>query len=145
MKKVITVMTSLCCQSKLNVKRKELVPASAGKSSTRFLIAANHLLYIALMLFHPCWIRLSFCTNYTLDDKDHPLPDSHPALAVHTFCDFSILACEVSQLNKSFDFTKVNNPDKISVIVHKILSPELSPILAKLFNFCSKRKCFSGL
>ena len=51
-------------------------------------------------------------------------------------------AGQISKLIKELDSTKATGPDSIPVIVLKHISPELSPILAKLFNRCLKERCF---
>ena len=40
------------------------------------------------------------------------------------------------------DSSKVSGPDCIPVVVLKDCEPELSYILAKLFNICLKESCF---
>lgn len=78
-------------------------------------------------------------SNFRLYDKDHPLLDY---LTEHKLCDIFISAREVYRLIKSLDSTKAT---KISVGVLKKLVLELFPILAKIFNHCLKKKCFSRL
>lgn len=73
----------------------------------------------------------NFASNSMLD-KYHSLPD-FPTLMMHKLCDFSITAQKVSTLIKSL------------VVVLKNLDPELSLILAKLFNCYMKGKCFQSV
>ena len=54
-------------------------------------------------------------------------------------------ARQISNLIRNLDSTKATGPDGIPVVVLKHLSPELSPILAKLFNRCLKLKCFPSI
>ena len=42
----------------------------------------------------------------------------------------------------NFDFSKASGPDCIPVVVLKNCEPELSYILADLFNKCLKESCF---
>ena len=42
----------------------------------------------------------------------------------------------------NLDLSKVSRPDCIPVVVLKNCEPELSHILAELFNMCLKNSCF---
>ena len=48
----------------------------------------------------------------------------------------------VSKLIRELESSKATGPDEIPAVVLKNRSPEISPILAKLFNRCLKEKCF---
>lgn len=63
----------------------------------------------------------------------------------HKFCDLKFSAQEVFRLMKTLNFLKATGLDKILVVVLKKLSPELSTILAKLFNHWLKEKYFPSL
>ena len=51
-------------------------------------------------------------------------------------------AREVSWLIRDLDASKVTGPEEIPVVVLKNISPDVSPILVKLFNHCLKEKTF---
>ena len=82
-----------------------------------------------------------FASHSTLDDQGC-LPPDFPPLTDERLCDLKVSAGQISKLIKELDSTKATGPDSIPVVVLKHLSPELSPILAKLFNRCLKEKCF---
>ena len=48
----------------------------------------------------------------------------------------------VKKIITNFDSSKVSGPECIPVVVLKNCEPELSYILAKLFNNCLKESCF---
>ena len=87
---------------------------------------------------------MNFATNSTLDDHGHPLP-VFPSRTESRLSNFHVSVGEVARCIKNLDTNKATGPDNIPVIVLKHLSPELSPILAKLFNRCLKEKCFPSL
>ena len=86
----------------------------------------------------------NFASNSTLDDQGHTLPD-FPQLTDNQLNKFSVTAKEIGKLVKGLDSTKATGPDGIPVVVLKNISPELSPLLAKLFNCCLKEKCFPDI
>lgn len=51
----------------------------------------------------------------------------------------------LSKFIKNFESKKVTSMDKIQVAILNNISPELSPILVKLFNCCQEGKCFPSL
>ena len=79
--------------------------------------------------------------NSTLDDSNNPLPD-FPSQTAYSIANFKVTVKEVSKLIRDLDVSKATGPDEIPVVVLKNISPELSPILAKLFNRCLKEKTF---
>ena len=82
-----------------------------------------------------------FSLDSTLDDSNNPLPDFPPQTA-HTIANFKVTVKEVSKLIRDLDVSKATGPDETPVVVLKNISPELSPILAKLFNRCLTEKTF---
>ena len=50
----------------------------------------------------------------------------------------------VKKVITNLDSSKASGPDCIPVVVLKNCEPELSYILAKLFNICLKESCFPG-
>lgn len=87
---------------------------------------------------------MNFASNLasTLEDKDNPVLD-FSFLTVHTLCNITISARDVSSLIKSLDTTKATCPNIILVVVLKNLRPELSQILIKLFNRCLEGETFA--
>ena len=56
--------------------------------------------------------------------------------------DISVTPNMIKKLVMNVDFSKVFSPDCIAVGVLKNCMPELSYILAELFNECLKESCF---
>ena len=54
----------------------------------------------------------------------------------------SVIPKMVKQVIMNLDLSKASGPDYISVVVLKNCEPELSYILAELFNKCMKEPCF---
>ena len=79
--------------------------------------------------------------NSTLDDSNNPLPD-FPSQPAYSIANFKVTVKEVSKLIRDLDVSKATGPDETPVVVLKNISPELSPILAKLFNRCLTEKTF---
>ena len=50
----------------------------------------------------------------------------------------------VKKVITNLDSSKASGPDCIPVVILKNCEPELSYILAKLFNKCLKESCFPG-
>ena len=82
-----------------------------------------------------------FSSNSTLDDSNNPLPD-FPLQTANSISGFKVTVKEVSKLIHDLDSSKATGPDEIPVVVLKNISPEISPILTKLFNRCLKEKSF---
>ena len=57
-------------------------------------------------------------------------------------CIMEILCKMVKKLIRNLDLLKVSGPDCIPVVILKNCEPELSYILAELFNKCLKKSCF---
>ena len=83
----------------------------------------------------------SFSKNSNLDDSCISLPviPSRTNLKLHNI---SVTLKMVKRLIMSLDLSKASGPDCISVVVLKNCEPELSYILAELFNKCLKESCF---
>ncbi|MEL7340328.1 MAG: reverse transcriptase family protein, partial [Bacteroidota bacterium] len=73
------------------------------------------------------------------------LPPEFPPVTDEKLCESKVTASLISKLITELDSTKATGPDGIPVVVLKHLNPELSPILAKLFNRCLKEKCFPSV
>ena len=82
----------------------------------------------------------NFSKNSNLDDSGISLPafPSRTNLKLH----ISITPKMVKKVITNFDSSKASGPDCIPVVVLKNCEPELSYILAKLFNKCLKESCF---
>ena len=86
----------------------------------------------------------NFSKNSNLDDSGISLPvfPSRTNLKLHNI---SITPKMVEKVITNLDSSKVSGPDCIPVVVLKNCEPELSLILAKLFNICLKGSCFPVL
>ena len=83
----------------------------------------------------------NFYNNPNLDDSGISLPvfPSRTNLKQHNI---SITPKMVKKATINLDSSKASGPDCIPVVVLKKCEPELSYILAKLFNMCLKESCF---
>ena len=83
----------------------------------------------------------NFSKNSNLDHLGISLPvlPSRTNLKLHNI---SIAAKMVKKVITNLDSSKASGPDSISVVVLKNCEPELSYILADLFNMCLKESCF---
>ena len=82
----------------------------------------------------------NFFKNSNLDDSGISLPvfSSRNNLKLH----ISVTPKMVKKVITNFDLSKMSGPDCIPVVVLKNCKPELSYILAELFNKCLKESCF---
>ena len=83
----------------------------------------------------------NFSKNSNLDDSDISLPD-FPSRTNLKLQNISITPKMVNKVITNLDSSKASGPDCIPVVVLKNCEPELSYILAKLFNKCLKESCF---
>ena len=83
----------------------------------------------------------NFSKNSNLDDSGISLPvfPSRTNLKLHNI---SITPKMVKKVITNLESSKASGPDSIPVVVLKNCEPELSYILAKLFNKCLKQSCF---
>ena len=83
----------------------------------------------------------NFSKNSNLDDSGISLPffPSRTNLKLHNI---SVTPKMVKKVIMNLDLSKASVPDCIPVVVLKKCKPELSHILAKLFNKCLKESCF---
>ena len=83
----------------------------------------------------------NFSKNSNLDGSGISLPvsPSRTNLKLHNI---SITPKMVEKVITNLDSSKASGPDCIPVVVLKNCEPELSYILAKLFNICLKESCF---
>ena len=83
----------------------------------------------------------NFSKNSNLDDCGISLPvlPSRTNLKLHNI---SITPKMVKKVIPNLDSSKASGPDCIPVVVLKNCEPELSYVLAKLFNKCLKESCF---
>ena len=82
----------------------------------------------------------NFCKNSNLDDSGISLPvfSSRTNLELHNF---SVTLEIVKKVIMNLNSSKVSDPDCIPVVVLKNCEPELSYILAELFNKCLEESC----
>ena len=83
----------------------------------------------------------NFSKNSNIDDSGISLPifPSRTNLKLYT----SVILKMVKKVKMNLDLSKSSGPDCIPVVVLKNCEPELSFILAELFNKCLKESCFS--
>ena len=83
----------------------------------------------------------NFSKNSNLDDSGISLPVflSRTNLKLHNI---SITPKMVKKVIMNLDSSKASGPDCIPVVVLKNCEPELSYILAEIFNMCLKESCF---
>ena len=83
----------------------------------------------------------NFSLNSNLDDSGVSLPvfPSRTNLKLHNI---SVTPKIVRKVVMNLDLSKASGPDCIPVVVLKNCEPELSYILAELFNNCLKESCF---
>ena len=79
--------------------------------------------------------------NSNLDDSGITLPifPSRTNLKLHKI---SVTRKMVKKVITNLDLSKASDPDFVPVVVLKNCEPELSYILAELFNMCLKETCF---
>ena len=85
----------------------------------------------------------NFSKNSNLDDSGISLP-VFPSITNLKLQNISITPKMVKKVITNLDSSKASGPDCIPVAVLKNCEPELSYILAKLFNKCLKESCFLG-
>ena len=83
----------------------------------------------------------NFSKNSNLDDLGISLPvsPSRTNLKLHNI---SVTSKMVKKVIANFDLSKASGIDCIPVMILKTCEPELSYILAELFNKCLKESCF---
>ena len=83
----------------------------------------------------------NFSLNSNLDDSGISLPvfPSTTNLKLHSI---SVASKMVKKVVMNLDLSRASGPDCIPVVVLKNCEPELSYILAELFNKCLKESCF---
>ena len=83
----------------------------------------------------------NFSKNSNLGDLVISLPVS-PSGTNLNLCDISVTPKMVKKVIMNLDLLKASGPDCVAVVVLKNCEPELSDILAELFNKCLKESCF---
>ena len=83
----------------------------------------------------------NFSKNFNLVDSAISLPvfPSRTKLKLHNI---PVTPKMFKKIIMNFDLSKPSGPDSIPVVVLKNCEPELSCMLAKLFNKCLKESCF---
>ena len=77
----------------------------------------------------------NFVSNSTVNDEGHIL-HAFPSRTATVVSNPLITPKKIARSIHSLDASKATGPDGILAIVLKMCFPELSPILAKLFNMC---------
>ena len=83
----------------------------------------------------------NFSKNSNLDDSGISLPVFHPRTNL-TLRDISVTPKMVKKIITNLDSSKASGPDYIPLVVLEYCEPELSYIVAELFNMCLKDSCF---
>ena len=83
----------------------------------------------------------NFSKNSNLDDSRISLP-VFPSRTNSKLHNISVTPKMVKKVIMNLDLSKASGPDCIPVVVLKNCEPELSYILAELFNMCLKESCF---
>ena len=82
-----------------------------------------------------------FAANSNVNDEGVPLPDFDTRTDVELkSVDFSVK--KIASIISKLDASKATGPDGIPIILLQKCSPELSPVLAKLFRKCFSESCF---
>ena len=83
----------------------------------------------------------NFCRNSNLDNSGISLPafPSRSNLKIHNI---SLILKMVKKVITNLGSSKASGPDCIPVVILKNYEPELSYVLAELFNMCLKESCF---
>ena len=86
----------------------------------------------------------NFSKNSSLDDLGIPLPvfPSRTNLRLHNI---SVTPKMFKKVIMNIDLSKASGPDCIPMVVLKNCEPELSYILADLFNKCLKESCLQSV
>ena len=83
----------------------------------------------------------NFSKNSNLDNAGISLPVFSSRTKLHNI---SVTPTMLKRVIMNLDLSKASVPDCIPVVVLKTCEPELSNILAELFNKCLKESCFPG-
>ena len=86
-----------------------------------------------------------FAENFSKNSKPDDLGISLPVFPSRTnlkLHNISVTSKMVKKVIINVDLSKASGPDCIPVVVLKTCEPELSYILAELFNKCLKGSCF---
>ena len=109
------------------------------------VLKKGNLLYLLYSTAQRCClqhlIKQNFSKNSNLNDSGISLPIFHSRtnLKLHNIS----VTCKIIKKDKAnLVLSKASGPDSIPVVVLKNCDPELSYILAKLFNVCLKESCF---
>ena len=84
----------------------------------------------------------NFSKNSSLNDSGIYLL-FFPSRTNLKLCNISLTAKMVKKVITNLNLSKFSSPDCIPAVILKNCEPELSYILAELFNMCLKESCFS--
>ena len=102
------------------------------------------LFFMALRFLRLLRTKLSYsqsCLVLTLDDSGHPFP-YFPHMTNTYLDNFDISSKKFAAVIAQLDPSKATGPDGIPVVVLQKCSPELSPVLSKLYPKCVSESCF---
>ena len=136
------MLKQLCALSHLSLS----VLVTSGRLATAFLTGGSlpYLLFLMARTTSTEKANLftrNFSCNSTLDDGSQQLPD-FPSRTEQRPTSKKIAAKMISRAIYDLDTSKATGPDRIPGIVLMMFSPELSPILAKLYNKRLAEFCF---
>ena len=117
----------------------ELLIVFSTKINLLYLLYSTDRRYCLLHLIKQNYLLKTFPGN--LDDSGISLP-VFPSRTNLKLRNISITPKMVKKVITNLDSSKASGPDCIPVVVLKNFQPELSYILAKLFNKCLKESCF---
>ena len=119
----------------------ELLIVFSTKVNLLYLLYSTARRFRLLHLIKQSCLLKIFSVNYNLDDSGISLPvfPSRTNLKLHSI---SVTPKMVRKILMNLDLSKASDPDCIPVVVLKKCEPELSYILAELFNKCLKEYCF---
>ena len=83
----------------------------------------------------------NFFKNFNLNDSGISLP-VFPSRTNLKLQNISVTPTMVKKVITNLDSSKTSSPDCIPVVILKNCEPELSYIIAELFNICLKESCF---
>ena len=119
---------------------KLLIVFSANVNLLYLLYSIARRYCLLLQIKQNCLLK-TFLKNSYLDDLGISLP-VFPSRTILKLHNISITPKMVQKVIMSFDSSKASGPDCIPVLFLRYCEPELSYILAELFNMCQKKSCF---
>ena len=119
----------------------ELLIVSSTNVNLLYLLYSSTQGCCLLHLIKQNCLLKNFSRNSNLDESGISLPAS-PSRTNLKLHNISVTPKMVKKVIMNFDLSKASGPDCIPMVVLKNCEPELSYILAELFNKCLKESCF---